>query len=323
MQKRELVNGVETIRDPIQGIWELQAGGILAPVRSTLGYPPRVSMRIFLHQAGFCEMFACIVPPAVRLTLSDFHNIATVAEKTNREIGLDPNVNELVIRTRDISNDQIARLGGTNPMAFVMNAHDYFPQLVGKDRKGKDRIYPMVSIWELMALDKEAYYMIHEENGPVQERSIHGRCCVVSDGSWEISLGTGVRHARAIGDNGSPYVSVFGHELGMMVNSLGEYGGVGMNVQTNISHDQIVKLVNGVAPYVDRLREAVNVVDQRFGRGHVLEFRIMRPSKNLHKGVRDSLQIYDADRRLGVGEIGTLSGLKPSSEYLSEYARYR
>lgn len=279
--------------------------GLLNPVESNLGFSPRVSNRVLLHELDLCRMFTAIVEPHQYFELEELRVMAKQASRVNAEIGLPTEVNAMVIRSREVATT--TSISGTNPMLIVdrVQAEDVrYTEFMDEDKKER---FLSISDWRAKRILTPSIFLVHEENGDEQRRAIHARVGKLSDGSLEISLGKGVFHARQIGNDGFPYISMVGHDLRFMIED------IEMNrlwtLKTTNSVNLGAKMVHRVSEYVDKIEWALNVVSQRVGRSVVLEMRIYENA---------GLHIYDFDNNFSSQRAGSLSGLKPSQAYLDE-----
>jgi hypothetical protein len=149
-------------------------------------------------------------------------------------------------------------------------------------------IFDNISSWRRNM--SRSYLLIHEENSEAQRRAIHGRVGVLGDGSHEISIGKGVDHARMLGDNGYPYVSLAGHDFEFSLELLANNRGQGYFGAKSNDWSAVGELARGVLTYADTLRNALAAVKNYIGDNRVLEFRLYRGEES-----EAGLQIYDFD----------------------------
>jgi hypothetical protein len=270
------------------------------------------------HKLGICQMFTAIASPDEVFTLDDIRRIAKKAETCNARIGLSDKVNSVVIRSRDVNGagpvwkreKYPPRKSGTNPMLIINNIDKPFPTFLGFSEKAKgERLYSIFA-WKKRRIEKRSYYLIHEENEEMQRASIHGRVARLADGSYEISLGTGVLHAREIGEKDHPYISMHGHDLEFMFENV--KGGNLMTISGTNNFSEGKTIATTASQYIEKLHNALDLVEQVAGKGMVLEFRIYDGPAGL--------QVYDYDGRFGEGAVITLSKIRPSAEYEDEVA---
>lgn len=307
----------EELKNPqaIPGIYDYR-GGVLRSIDSGLGFNPRISNRILLHQLGLCGMFtAIVVDPHEYLGLEELQLMAAEASRVNERIGLPSRVNSMVIRSRDAS--PTGQVSGTNPMLIVNNIYSSWPEVVALGKEGEmQRFRPMfnpVSEWRVQGIKVPSNFLIHDENAIEQRRAVHARVGKLSDGSFEISMGTGVLHARQLGNDGYPYISMVGHDLEFLIEDV--LNGSFLTVKTLNSRKDGTKLVERVSGYVDKIRWGVEAVSRIVGRSVVVEMRI-------YDG-KAGLQMYDFDYKFSVQESGTISGLTASPAFLAVTNRLR
>lgn len=280
--------------------------GVLQEVPSSGVYPWRVKNRILLHQIGACEMFTAIVPPGERVHLADLRLIADEAASVNAQIGLPTNVKDLFIRTREAGHfinmrpnsteGAKARLAGTNPVLQIRGVRTDLPEYV----QLKTEFTPekrVGSVEEWLASIPPSYLLIHEENPELQRKSIHGRVMSVEpDGPFELAVGTDALHARMIGLNGSRYVSVEGHDIRWMCESvlLGNERAIS---DRSFNFQSAFKLMQRVEPYLEKLLHTLEELKRIYRPNIVIEFRIY-PEIFDDEPVLAGLQVYDLDEKL-------------------------
>lgn len=249
--------------------------------------PWRVRNRLLLHQMGVCQMFTVLIGPnPCCMKNEDMIKIADQAEVVNRKIGLPVPVDNLIVRTRDVS--ATTRMAGSNPILVMSNIRSGHPRYMQLQTDySPQREFAGFEEWH-ESLPVSMYCMIHEENPQLQKRSLHGRVMQLgSDQSWEVSLGTHVLHARMIGQNESKYVGMGGHDLDWLFDNV-EMGNM-MSVLDMSSASDARKLVARTRPYVDQIKSGYDRVARIIGKNSVLEFRIYDIG-----GV--GLQVYDFDK---------------------------
>lgn len=320
--------------ESIPGVVQL-VNGRLEEVYSVVGLPPRVANRVLLHQKKFVKMFTGIIGPREQWGLDELRMMAKKAEKVNRQIGLAPRVNSVVLRTRDEQSyfpatgfqDRKARIGGVNTMLIVPGIRDYFPKFISIS--GSNNVkeeWPALAFWRQWRVDGQNHFLVHEENEEAQRGSIHGRVGWLNDGSCELSVGEGVLHARLIGDNGSPYVSMTGYDLSMGLEMLAENRGrlVGKHVTSFLPRlnsnnwKRANKMAMDVLPWVGELERLQTDLVPLLNPGVVFEFRLYR-----NQFGKAGLNVYDFDFRLGAGGVISMSGLRQSEEEIRDIALAR
>lgn len=277
------------------GVFEYRKG-ILSPVVSSISHIARVRNRLLLHELGFTQMFTAIVQPDEVLNIEDLRYIARCAERVNADIGLPTPVNSLVIRTRDYDT-RAKRLGGTNPMLIIDDVHGRVSMKSNSLRYGfeiLDGLANPLAWWQENRIENASVFLVHEENLAAQKAAIHGRVGILSDNAYEISFGDNVAHARAIGNNGDPYASMFGHDLGFMLQMVSEGRGAGLFGFGSNDWSHAQTMATEVLRYADDLYEALCQVTGKAGQGPVLEWRLYRG-----KQAEAGMQIYDFDKELG------------------------
>jgi len=263
-------------------------------------------------------MFTTIVSPDQVFTLDDIRCMAKKAETCNSRIGLPDKVDSVVIRSRDVNGvgpvwkreRHLPRKSGTNPMLIINNIDKPFPTFLGFCEKAKGERLHSIFVWKKRRIEKRSYYLIHEENEEMQRVSIHGRVARLADGAYEISLGTGVLHAREIEEKDHPYISMQGHDLEFMFENVKCGNGLTLTGTNNLGEGK--KIAITTSQYIEKLYDALDLVEQVAGKGMVLEFRI-------YEG-KAGLQVYDYDGRFGDGAAITLSKIRPNAEYEEEVA---
>lgn len=264
--------------------------GILKNAELKTNYPWRVKNRFFLHELGACGMATTIIQPNQEINCTLLRKIAEVSSDVNSDIGLDVDVNNLFIRTRD--SVETARMLGINPVLIIEKINKWFPKMYTFDDDNKLKRVWFLNWWRKTMSPIPMYLMVHEENAKAQKKAIHGRVMrKVHDGNWELSLGTNVMHAREIGKNDSKYISMHGHSLEWMVENIA-YGNM-FSKLTCSSPEDAVKLASGMLGYLEDLQEVIEYLERRGIYNAVLEFR--------NYGLRDNgdsgMHIYDLDTK--------------------------
>lgn len=252
--------------------------------------PWRVKNRLMLHNLGICGMYTAVISPdPCCMELDDMRKIADQAEITNVAIGLPTPVNDLVVRTRDVSAK--ARMAGSNPilvMSGIRTENPSFMQL--KTEYSPEKSFKSFEEWHAQ-LPVPMYCMIHEENPLLQRQSVHGRLMrISSDQSWELSLGTNVLHARMIGQNASKFVGMGGHDINFLTDNV-ETGNMFSVLDLSSPIDARI-LAARFSHYIVQAIKAYEAVSTVAGKDVVVEFRI-------YDGWRGSavagLHVYDFD----------------------------
>lgn len=320
----------------IPGVVQL-IGGKICPLESIVGLPPRVANRVLLHQHGFVRMFTGIIAPGEKWGLDDLRVISEQAMYKNFVIGIKAKEHSIVLRTRDVPRFTLnasmgiaPRIGGTNPMLMIRGINKPFPQMVSMmGSNNNEKSWPALALWKNFCIDQNHHFiLVHQEDAVSQRKSIHGRVCWLSDGACELSIGSGVLHAREIGSNGYPYVSMVGHEVTMMLEMIaegrGRIPGSDRNHPSYLSDfrsnnwEQADKMARDMLPWVEELNRLKEEMVPILRSNVVFEFRLYRGDS-----AGAGLNVYDFDYSLGRAGETTLGGLKPEEAYLRELQEHR
>lgn len=319
----------------IPGVVQL-IGGKIRPLESLVGLPPRVANRGLLHQHGFVKMFTGIIAPGEVWGLNELRKLSKEARNSNLRIGIKPSEYSIVLRTRDVPESHVnglviskPRVGGTNSMLMVRGMDKLNSKMVSMTgSNNEEEVWEDLNSWRESRIRGNHYVLVHQEDAVSQRKSIHGRVCWLSDGACELSIGSGVLHAREIGSNGYPYVSMVGHEVTMMLEMIaegrGRIPGSDRNRPSYLSDfrsnnwEQADKMSRDMLPWVEELKRLKTEMVPILRSNVVFEFRLYRGDS-----AEAGLNVYDFDYSLGRAGVTTLGGLKPEEAYLRELQEHR
>jgi hypothetical protein len=266
--------------------------------------PPKIRKRLMLNLSGINGLATTIVPPQKRRCLDSesLEKIIEFSNIVNKGLGL-PETNDLILRSA--SHAKPSRVSASEPALLIKDVGKQNQKMeIHTDDNIPRNINSLKSFEK--TLKDDAYLIIHDDNYPLQRKSIHGQLLIGE--VTELVIATNSLHARNLTTSGIPFIKInptYPEDLfkldPLMLEAKIRNGFDRLkspriditagNIQNVSTVSKMVRDVNRVS---DLVANCYQRISRLFGNGCVMEFRLYPQSNRLSDINR--LHVLDVDK---------------------------